>query len=215
MNVLIGVYTNEVKDYCDQAFLDNVHALAEGNSVLVVDNSPNIEYTQRLKELCKEYSNFTVSRIEVYYQPKNTLFHRNVTESVNYIREQFLQGRFDSLLIIESDVFPPHNLLKQLEHSIKQLPSTWGILGGIYYKGFHDYTLKGLQQTHHVLSGCTLYKRSLIENYPFRYNPLDLAPFPDALISYDAGKLYTLWNDHHIICEHRENINGIRYSKPL
>lgn len=216
MNYLIGIYTNEVKDYCDKDFIDNVYKLSQGRDVVLIDNSQSLRYYNRLLQLTDEYDNFTVHHIEVPYDPKATLFHRNVTTSVLFLRDLFLKGNYDYLFIIESDVFPPEDVIAKFEDSIKQIDDkNLGILGGLYYVGFHNYKLKGLQKTHHVLSGCTIYKRELIEKYPFRYDEKDLGPFPDAWICFDAGKEYSLWNNHDIICEHRHNVNGTRYSKPL
>lgn len=215
MNCLIGVYTNEVKDYCDKEFIDNLYKLSNNRDIVIIDNSQGLTYYKRLLHLTDNYTNITVHHIDVNYEPKKTLFHRNVTSSVLFLRDLFLRGNYDYLLIIESDVFPPSNVIDIFNRDINILPNDWGILGALYYNGFHDYKLKGLQKTHHVLSGCSLYKKSLIEKYPFRYNPDDLVPFPDALICYDSGKEYSLWNNHDIECEHKHNINGTRYSKPL
>ena len=215
MNCLIGIYTNEVKDYCDKDFIDNVYKISQGKDVVLIDNSTNINYYKKLLRLTDEYHNITVHHIDIDYEPKKTLFHRNVTTSVLFLRDLFLKGDYDYLFIIESDVFPPENVIDTFDKNIKVLDSDWGILGGLYYVGFHNYSLKGLQKTHHVLSGCSLYKRELIEKYPFRYDEKDLGPFPDALICFDSGKEYSLWNNHDVICEHRHNQNGTRYSKPL
>ncbi|WP_315817964.1 hypothetical protein [Paraflavitalea speifideaquila] len=124
-------------------------------------------------------------------------------------------------LIIESDVIPPQSLLQQFECATSELDLTeagWGMVGAIYYQGFHNYAFDThdtfLERTNHCLSGCTVYKRELIRKYPFRYDPENLGPFPDAFMSYDAGHDFALWNDHRIICDHL-HINGARMSRNL
>ena len=116
------------------------------------------------------------------------------------------------MLIIESDVLPPHDLLDKLEEDVLYLEGEkWGIVGGLYYKGFHDFNLEGMNKTSHVLSGCSLYNKELIKEAPFRYSPETLGAFPDAIMSFDAqNKGYNLWNDHRIICVHIEITPGNR-----
>lgn len=201
-----------MKDYCDKEFLLNLSKLSLGHPVMVVDNSQGEDYTNTLSTLTRGYLNFSIHHLTVPKEPSNSLFQRNVTESVNLCRDAFLRSDADHLLIIESDVLPPFNLLDKLEEDVLYLTGEkWGIIGGLYYKGFHDYSLEGLQPTHHVLSGCTLYNRELIEETPFRYDTKALGAFPDAWMSGDAtNKGYTLYNDHLILCEHLEINPGNR-----
>lgn len=223
MNPFIVTYTNRCKDYCDTEFLDNLHKLSKGHPVMIVDNTSDDEsYANRIRTLTKIYSNFSVHHIIVPREPIATLFHRNVTESVNLCRDHFLRSDCDSMLIVESDVIPPVNLLDTFKKDIREEryllnnDHVWGIIGGLYYQGFHDYNLRGLNRTHHVLSGCSLYNRELIKKYPFRYDPSNLGPFPDAIICFDSGNDYSFWNDHDIICEHLNNpATGTRYSSNI
>jgi len=221
-------YTNKCKDYCDKQFLDRIKELKGSNPFTIVDNTERIEYVRRLRALAPWAS---IHKVMTPTKPKNSRFQRNVTESVNYLRELFLASNLPYFLIIESDVIPPKDLLERLKKAIEHLNlrqsgviingesriylNPWGIIGGLYYKGFHNYELEGIKQTHHVLSGCTVYKRELIEKIPFRYDPENLGPFPDALISADSGKEYSLWNDHDIICDHLHAENGTRMSHPI
>jgi len=212
MKFFIATYTNRVKGYCDTEFLSNLAKLSVNHPVMVVDNTIGEEYTERLTTLTHTYPNFSVVHITVPKEPKESQFQRNVTESVNLCRDAFLRSDADHLLIIESDVLPPINLLDKLEEDVLYLMGEkWGIIGGLYYRGFHNYNMSGLQPTHHVLSGCTLYNRELIASTPFRYDTSALGAFPDAWMSGDASnKGYTLYNDHLILCEHLEINPGNR-----
>ena len=217
----IAVYTNEVNDYCDEVFFDNLFCVSHGEQVQVIDNSIGDTYYVKLQNLFvqKGYDNFCINHLHVPEQPKESQFQRNVCDSVNNLRERFLRETgLPYFLILESDVVSPTDLLDKFEKSIGVLDirnPDWGIIGGLYYQGFHNYDFDdratSLERTHHCLSGCTIYKRELIEKYPFRYNPDDLGAFPDALISQDSGKEFSLWNEHKIKCEHVHNIlNGLR-----
>lgn len=220
-NFFIAVYTNECKDYCDEEFFENLLKLKNNNYLGIVDNTIGNDYFKKLRKLAPTAA---ITKINVPVEPKISLFQRNVTESVNSLRDDFLNTDKDYFLIIESDVIPPLDLLSKLQDSISYLDSLdystndanpWGAIGGLYYDGFHDYSKKGLHKTHHVLSGCTVYKRELIEKFPFRYDPDNLGPFPDAWICTDAGKEYSLWNNHDIICNHLHTQHGTRMSKSI
>jgi hypothetical protein len=219
----IAVYTNEVKDYCDDEFFKNVFEVSQGEPVFVVDNTIGDVYFNKLKNdfQQKGYDNFKVFHLDVPEHPRQSQFQRNVCDSANFLRSVYLnQTELPYFLIIESDVVSPVNLLDKFENGIAQLDSQspdWGIVGGLYYWGFHNYeydaSVTSLERTLHCLSGCSVYRRNLIEKFSFRFNPDDLGPFPDAFMSYDAGGEFSLWNEHQIKCEHLHNpVNGMRVS---
>ncbi len=192
--------------------------------VYVVDNTIGTRYHNKLENLFSErmYNNFRIEHLNIQEHPKQSQFQRNVCESVNFLRDIYLNNFSNPyFLIIESDVIPPQSLLQQFECATSELDLTeagWGMVGAIYYQGFHNYAFDThdtfLERTNHCLSGCTVYKRELIRKYPFRYDPENLGPFPDAFMSYDAGHDFALWNDHRIICDHL-HINGARMSRNL
>lgn len=221
----IAVYTNQVKDYCDEEFFSNLHTVSRGAPVHVVDNTSGHAYYQVLNQLFRKngYDNFHLLHLDVPEQPAKSCFQRSVCDSVNHLRNIYLQQtNLPYFLIVESDVIPPADLLDKLDNSMARLnnyDTDWGIIGGLYYAGFHHYDFDtrstSLEKINHCLSGCTVYKRSLIEKFPFRYNPADLGPFPDAFICYDAGQEYSFYNEHQIRCEHLHNtLNGLRVSVP-
>jgi hypothetical protein len=217
----IAIYTHAVKAYCDETFFYRIYSLSGGIPVYIADNTQEDRYYHRLKALFAAcgYSNFYLFRVNVPQDPIESQFQRNVCDSVNNLRDMYLRNTlFPYFMIIESDVLPPVDLLDRFSRTIEKLDgqdSSWGIVGGLYYHGFHNYSFdlkrSTLERTQHCLSGCTLYKRELIRQYPFRYDPSNLGPFPDAWICYDAKKEYSLWNDHLIRCEHLHNpVNGLR-----
>lgn len=215
-NYFIAIYTNTIKDYCDEKFFSRVYELSQGNPVHIVDNTIGIEYYNTLLQLCK-YDNFHIHHIDVPIEPMNSQAGRNILASANYLRDKFLLTDIPRFLIMESDVIPPSDVLDRFDNTIESLPQDWGMLGAIYYNGFgfHNLSMTGVHKKNHVLSGCTVYKRALIEKYPFRYNENDLNNFPDALMSFDSNKEFALYDNHDIRCEHVEASNGTRYSKTL
>ncbi|MCP4648795.1 MAG: hypothetical protein GY853_01765 [PVC group bacterium] len=209
-SVFIAIYTNKCKEYCDQRFFSNLFSSNLNHaSVNVVDNSSDIEYTKKLEKICEDKAN--VYRIDIDEKRKDVRFLRNVTESVLLLREKFLEGNWKYFIILESDVLPKDN---EWLTSFMEVTDEADIIGGLYYMGFHD---PGLWQgeirvvpTHHVLSGCTLYKREVIEKYPFRWSEENLGAFPDAYICFDAGNEYRLANYTKIVCDHLEKSQGDR-----
>ena len=196
-NYFIAVYTYYGKSYCDVKFFERLQEISKGNPVHIVDNSFKLDYYNKLVSLYS-FSNFTFYHLDVTEGEKR--FIRSVTKSVNFLRDIFLKTDSPNFLIIESDIIPPVDLLEKFDRT--PLPKDAGILGAVYYKGFHDFSKKGLQKVGHALSGCTMYRRKLIEKYPFRWSTKDLRAFPDAWICFDCKNEFSIWNNNDIICEH-------------
>lgn len=219
----IGTYTNWAKEYCDAQFFENVgqiqQAAEEIPAVMVVDNTDpdKHDYLQNLRLQADRFLMGKVAIAHTYHRYSEHQFHYNVVNSATIIRNHFLASGAHYLLIIESDVIPPVDLLARLDATIEKLPGDWGILGCLYYEGFHDYSKTGIYRTHHALSGCTVYRREVVERYPFRISAENWGAFPDAWISYDVNQegKYKIFNDHDIRCEHLHHQGHSRQSKPL
>jgi hypothetical protein len=207
----IATYTHEVKDYCSEKFYKNLDDIFyENKEIHVVDNTENEGHLQCIKNKLKKYNSLT--NLTVDYLPKHTLFLRRVSFSVNYLREKFLESDADYFFIIESDILVPPTICNLFLDAINIAPTNWGIIGGLYYQGFHYYSGKGLVEVHHALSGCTIYKRDLIEKYPFRWSTDNLGAFPDAWICYDVNKdgIFKIFNYNEIQCQHLHDNTGRR-----
>ena len=206
--VFIAVYTNKVKRYCDVQFFNALQNNVSTEHIYVVDNTTdNGSYANELKNII----NCNIINLDIPEYPENTKFHRKVAESVLYLREIFLKSNYQYFGIVESDVIIPPNTIDSLLANIKAMPDDTGAVGALYYEGFHDYNLTGIQYTNHVLSGCTIYKRAMIEKYPFRWQETYMQAFPDALICLDAINEYKYYNNHDLKCTHAHSANGSRY----
>lgn len=209
MKYLIGIYTNQVKSYCDKRFFDRIKKL--NCDYLVVDNTRLLNYIDKLERMGIQNSIWA----DIPEQPKHTQFLRNVTISANIIRDYFLKRNYENLFIIESDVLVPLNVFELFEKAIKKAEN-WAAIGGIYYHGFHNYNKASrdlLEKTHHVLSGCTIYTREIIEIFEFRYDEqANIGAFPDAWLSYDINNATdkNLYNYYAIVCNHMLNNKGKR-----
>jgi hypothetical protein len=202
--IFLLIYTNAVKSYCDKIFFNFVNRT--GLEGIVIDNSDQDFYSVKLSQL----SRVPVMRIEPSKANNTGLkFLENVLNSLKVGREMFLKSGCKYLLIMESDVIPPDPYFyERLIFRMERLDNA-GIVGAKYYNGFHKFELKE-HQTHHCLSGCTLYKRELIAEYPFKIdyekNP---NAFPDAWICDDINhtETGTHWKfyDINMDCKHLEN----------
>lgn len=201
--VFVAVYTNKVKSYCDEELISSLKNLTYPNIEFhIVDNTIGLEYHNRLKSIVP--SDWQVTHLNISEDPKHTQFHRNVYESVNFLREEFLKSSCDYFLIIESDVIVPSNTIEMF----LEVKDKADLIGGLYYWGYHkdkwfvsDEFVIPTDQT--ILSGCTFHSRRLLEEVVFRYDENNLAPFPDAFMSIDtSGKGFVVGNYCKIKCKH-------------
>lgn len=219
----VAVYTNECKAYCESEFFGRLKEITDGTGacVSIVDNSLGEAYYNRLCELVKSLG-FTVpvkvQHIDVDRTDRKTLFQRNVTESVQLLRDEFLASDKSYFVILESDIYPKDvNLFNNFLEVVEKAD----IIGGMYYIGWHkpeafDPNENGLHPTHHFLSGCTLYKRKVIKKIPFRWSTDNVGAFPDAWMSVDAGKKGFVLADYwKIKCDHMMNDRGTRGQEEL
>jgi len=207
-DIFVAVYTNKVKSYCDVEFFNALQNNISTDDIYIVDNTnDNGNYANELRNII----DCNIVNLDIPEEPITTRFHRKVTESVLFLRDTFLKYNYKYFLIAESDVIIPPNTIDTLLENIETLPSDTGAVGALYYEGYHNYGLTGIQYTDHVLSGCTIYKRSMIEKYPFRYQEDYLQAFPDAFICIDAINEFKYYNNHELKCKHAHSSNGSRY----
>ncbi len=203
MSFFIGTYTVRAKSYCHHQFFNNFRTIVKNNPACIVDSTPGMRYARQLT-----IESNRIPRCEFIHQDipdkAGYFFHNSVAGGVNLCRDRFLKTDAKYLLIIESDVIPPVDVLERMQKDILQLENkNWGILGALYYNGFHNYELTGLQESDCVLSGCTVYRRELLQSHPFRWSLENVKAFPDAWMSHDAFLAgYSKWNDHDIRCAH-------------
>jgi hypothetical protein len=207
-DIFAAVYTNKVKSYCDVEFFNALQNNISKEHIYIVDNTnDNGNYANELRNII----DCNIVNLQIPEEPNTTKFHRKVTESVLFLRDIFLKSDYKYFLIAESDVIIPPNTIDTLLENIETLPSDTGAVGALYYEGYHNYGLTGIQYTDHVLSGCTIYKRSMIEKYPFRWQEDYLQAFPDAFICIDAINEFKYYNNHELKCKHAHSTNGSRY----
>lgn len=199
--VLIGVCTYEGKDYIWPKFKENLAQLSYPNyDVMIVDNGKDNKYARRIKKEC----DFIVKHI-----PRAINSRIGHAESLNTIRDYFLANNYDYLLLVESDLLPPVDIIERL------LVTGKDVIGCMYYIGHHwdekrqptaclfkvdPKTGKtrrvtreegwkmygtGVQPIHGCGIGTTLVARSIIEQYKFWWHLSNPPKHSDVLFFAD------------------------------
>lgn len=197
--VLVGVATYEGKDYVWPRFRDNLSNLTYPNyDVMIVDNGPNNKYARHIRKGC----DFMVKHIA---RAKNSRIGH--ADSLNTIRDYFLENNYDYLLLVESDLIPPVDIIQRL------LTTGKSVVGSMYYIGHpHDHKRQptaclfksdgkktwrvtreegwsmygtGVQKIHGCGIGTTLVSREIIEQFKFWWNLSNPPKHADVLFYAD------------------------------
>lgn len=191
--VLVGIVTYEGKSYVDGLFYDNILKLSYPNhDVMIVDNSATKKYSSKLKKRFKKNKNYLVEHVN-----RGSNSREAQAKSLNKLREVFLAGDYDYLMLIESDLIPPRDIIERLiSHQVSVVGSIYLIgyanskeqpprpcLFGVKndeVKGIHTFNYppsegfaffgNGLIQVHGCGFGSTLIKRRIIEEFKFWYD---------------------------------------------
>ena len=191
--VLVGVVTYDKKGYMDDLFYGNIEGMSYPNfDVIIVDNSSDKKYYSKLKRRFKNKKNYVVKHVS-----RGDTSREAQAKSLNKLREHFLAGDYDYLMLIESDLVPPKDIIERLmNHKVS-------VVGSVYLIGYADSKTqpprpclfgvkrkeggeaktfnyppsegfamfgKGLIQVHGCGFGSTLMKRDIIERFRFWYD---------------------------------------------
>ncbi len=216
--ILICTPHNEVKNYCIEDFLRKVTNLSYTNyDILFADNSKTHDNTRKLMK----------SGINcVHVKPKLKDNQQYIADSQELLRDAVLRGKYDYMLMLESDVFPPvdiierllmhkknivgasyfidhghdsHLMLQQMEESGEFLRHTMNVKNG--YDILHaDGKLK---KVYACGFGCLLVHKSILKKMKFRWNKgADAHSDSFFFADLDAGRI-PVYLDTAILCEHR------------
>lgn len=122
--VLVASPTYEGMKYCEEEFLNSIKELDYPNyDILIVDNSKDGSYFDHLKE---RFSGIHIIK-DLSKEEKNLL---RLIGSRNKIIDYAIQNNYDYILMMDSDVISPNNIIKELLNCCKDLVS------GLYYNYF-------------------------------------------------------------------------------
>jgi hypothetical protein len=104
--ILIGSPTSQYKDYCAFDWYKHVMSFTyPDKEIYVVDNSLDPEYHLKLKSYGLETG---------YVNPENKELRKTMSICNNMIRKKAIDENFDYIFSLETDQFPPRNILELL-----------------------------------------------------------------------------------------------------
>lgn len=215
--VLVGTPHNSVKNYCFDEFLVSTTNLTYKHyDILIADNSRDKKNVKQLMKMGID---------SVYVKPKNKANQRYIAESHEELRKAALRGKYDYLLHLESDIFPPadiierllvhqeavvsamyfinegadsHLMLQDIEQNGSFIRETRNVSNG---KDILRVTGK-LEEVYSAGLGCCLLHKDVLKQIKFRWE--DGAPaHPDSFFSADLNALgIKQYVDTDILCKH-------------
>ena len=232
--ILVASPTAVQKNYCLKDWLENTNSFTYPNyQIRMFDNTPDLGINSTLINTTWSGMFGKFGKDEKFFaQPsfnsgsKEQGVIERMAKSHNDCRIYALENGYTHLLHLESDVFPPHDVIERLLMHRKQA------VGAVYYRDmgrwrkpmlqrhiygsprnikaenfsceddlyFMDGSLKKVAS---VGLGCVLIERSVLEKIPFRFVGGEML-HPDAHWSHDlfVNKI-PIYCDTSLICEHR------------
>jgi hypothetical protein len=221
--VLVSSPTADIKDYCFNEWISNVKQFTYPNfEIMICDNSELREYYIDLK---KNYEDDKTHFHRVTPSQYNLSFKNILAKSHDRCRLYALENDFDYLLHLETDIFPPINVIERLMDARKKVVGAlyfieegersklmiqkiedWGIDHRETYNiDENDILLVsgGLEKVFSCGLGCVLIEKSVLKDVIFRYE--EGSPVhPDSFFYADLdSKQIPVYVDTSIICEHK------------
>ena len=227
--VLLACPTSKHKAYCQKEWIEHLDSLTYPNlEILIVDNSKDLDNAKELELLLsKTKHKYRV----VHREPKDKLV-LTLVDCCNYIRSVVLKEKFDYWLSLESDQFPPANIIEYfLAYQKYAICATYFTFGGastllLHYKyenidGYplliqkteldtfvNDIKEQGLSKVLQGGMGCLLVKSNVLKRVVFRYDPNEYEfGFHDYFFVIDINRLgIEIYTDYSVIVEHRNTM---------
>lgn len=222
--ILVASPTADVKDYCFNEWLSNVNNFTYPNlEIMICDNSEKRDYYVQLKDTHENQKNINFHRVTP--SQYNLSFKHILAKSHDRCRLFALENDFDYLLHLETDVFPPINVIERLLDARKKVVGAmyfieegensklmvqqiedWGIDHRETFNLEENDILMVDGELKKVFScglGCVLIEKSVLKDIVFRYE--DNSPVhPDSFFYADLDrKNIPVYLDTSILCEHK------------
>ncbi len=186
-SVLIITPIYDKKDYCLKEFVAWNKKLTYPNKRhIFIDNSDNLNYVHKLRRL----------GLEAYHVERGSSSREGLARAQNFGRKLALEGEYDYIFSLESDIFTPPNIIEKL--MMHQL----NIVSGLYMLGdrskgqrvpcitieektkkgtvgtrllnpeeYMDYHQQGIKSVAAAGMGCCLLHKSIFKRLAFTYLP--------------------------------------------
>jgi len=225
--VLMFTATYDKKDYCLDEWAENVLTFTYKHfDKIIIDNTnDNGEYFEALK------TRFEPMGFKVYHVERGNSSREALARSQNLARKIFLEGDYDYLFSLESDIFPKMNIIDALishnldivtglymigseekdtrtpcitiPHYIKE-KGTWGTRL-LKPEEFIEYINQGPKLVAAGGMGCCMMYRDVIEKVAFTYIPGHNAHSDVFFFLDTARKNYLTVVDTDLFCKHKNS----------
>jgi len=215
------------KDYCLTEFIDNCKGFTYPNyeHIVIYNSNDGLRYFRKLKR------NLEPLGIKVYHVERGNTSREALARAQNKAREICLEGNYDYMMSLESDIFPGFNIMEALVWDNKDIVTGLYLIGDkekgtrwpcitIPWKNpntgtmgtqlvpreeWDNYVNKGLKKVSAGGMGCCLIDREVLAQVGFTYIPGHRAP-SDVFFFLDAQKLgYDVWIDTNLFCNHNNS----------
>jgi len=185
--VLIFTPVYDKKDYCFKEFLEWNKGLTYPNAEhIYIDNSQNLNYVNKLRRM----------GLKAYHTKRGGSTREALARSQNLARKIFLEGDYDYLFSLESDIFAPPNIIEKLmSHQLNIVTGLYmlgdrekgqrvpcitidertdkGTIGSrlLHPEEWMDYFHKGIKAVTAGGFGCCLMYKKVLKNIAFTYLP--------------------------------------------
>jgi hypothetical protein len=202
--VLIAVPTYEGKNYCLPEFLENISNFSYPRHLLDFYIADNSATNENAKMINKKYG------IKVFWKDYTGVpVFEKMADSHNQLRRYFLESDCDYILHLESDIFPPHDVIERLLWANKPIVNAlYQIFDGSWrtpciaindkrnknhnefvfhatLDAFWHWWIEGkTQETFIAGIGCCLMQKKVMKVFPFRNDNQDQKP-PDTYFAED------------------------------
>tara|TARA_Y100000310_G_scaffold343097_1_gene449171 strand:+ start:1024 stop:1737 length:714 start_codon:yes stop_codon:yes gene_type:complete len=216
--VLVAAPICQWYEYCFDEFSNRLKELTYGNyDIFFVDNSKDVEFFSKVKE-----KGFNVRKTPHLFRIRDM-----VTRDHNIIRDRFLEGDYDYLLILDQDVVPPKDVIEKLmahdkdvvsalffgHHDIgggeiRVMPFAWVFskeIGNWEHTGYlidKEIWEPQLLKIAFAGMGCILIQKKVLEKFEFRYSR-DIDAWDDRWLGVDVwANGFEFYLDNTVKCKH-------------
>ena len=214
----------DVKDYCFDEWAENVKNFTYPNyDVFLADNSLDKEFAKKI-----ESKGFKCINITNKDNSESVL--KRLATSHELCRQYAISNKYDYMLHLETDVFPPVDIIERLMFERKN------VIGALYqlsddsarvpmlnrissdsddyrvaiYGGYNNFMITGKPvKTLSAGLGCVLISRKIFTRFPFRHIE-GASWFPDVVWINDLYRKKVPYYAHTgIICKHKNSKWGV------